>query len=550
MPGRSDDKLSAELPNRPQERTSIANELVNAIEGNQFCLHYQPIADLQSGEIISMEALVRWMHPVRGLLPPNQFIALAEELAIINKLGAWVIRQVCLDIRSWRGQGTPVPRIAINVSPKQFQDPQFTKNLLNTLSELDVLPNAITLEITENLLMQHSDEMEITIRDLKARGFYLSMDDFGTGYSALQYLKHYPFDYVKIDQSFIKNIMESPGDVAIANAVIAMSHSMGIKVVAEGVETEAQCQYLSQNMCDHIQGYYLSQPMPAQQAIEYIAKKFKLPDHLLRMTKASQTLLLVDDEPNILSALKRLFRQDGYQILIANGGAEGLEVLKEHHVDVIVSDQRMPSMTGVEFLRHAKAKYPDTMRIVLSGYTELQSITDAINEGSIYKFLTKPWDDVQLRNQIMEAFTQKEMSDENRKLGLKIQTANQELAAANRQLAEILQMKEKQLVRDETSLDIAREALQHIPIPMLGIDEDGMIAFANLASEKLLFQNTEILGVHIDEILPCFNQISAQTKEGCNFSLNIPDFNYLANWRTMGISSKSRGKIVTFFGEQ
>jgi len=210
----------------------------------------------------------------------------------------------------------------------------------------------------------------------------------------------------------------------------------------------------------------------------------------------------------------------------------------------------MPSMTGVEFLRHAKAKYPDTMRIVLSGYTELQSITDAINEGSIYKFLTKPWDDVQLRNQIMEAFTQKEMSDENRKLGLKIQTANQELAAANRQLAEILQMKEKQLVRDETSLDIAREALQHIPIPMLGIDEDGMIAFANLASEKLLFQNTEILGVHIDEILPCFNQISAQTKEGCNFSLNIPDFNYLANWRTMGISSKSRGKIVTFFGEQ
>jgi EAL domain-containing protein (putative c-di-GMP-specific phosphodiesterase class I)/FixJ family two-component response regulator len=549
IPGSQTHVVDREQAVQIDDHSTTYRELVSAIDGDQFRVHYQPIADLQSGEITSMEALVRWDHPQKGIIHPAQFIAVVEELALINQLGAAIIRQVCKDIRHCRDKGVVMPRIAINVSPRQFQDSLFTQTLLDTLSELNVDPREITLEITESLLIQHDEAMGSTIKKIKALGFCLSMDDFGTGYSALQYLKHYPFDYVKIDRSFVKNMMDNTGDAAIANAVIAMSHSMGLKVIAEGVETEAQCAYLSRNMCDQIQGYFLSQPMPIEQAANYIATQFTLPKHLLRMTKVSQTLLLVDDEPNILAALKRLFRQDGYKILTADSGAAGLEVLKENQVDVIMSDQRMPSMTGVEFLRHAKEKYPDTMRLVLSGYTELQSITDAINEGAIYKFLTKPWDDQQIRDQISDAFTQKQMSDENRKLGLKIQTANQELASANRQLAEILDSKEKQLYRDETSLDIAREALLHIPIPMLGIDDDGMIAFANLASEKMLSQNTAMLGAHIDEILPGFFRAAAESSEGNCFSLPIQNFNYSANWRTMGTISKSRGKLITFFDD-
>ncbi|PRC93364.1 GGDEF: diguanylate cyclase (GGDEF) domain [Solimicrobium silvestre] len=541
--------FNTELDARLMERITIANELYNAIENNQFCLYYQPIADLQSGQIVSMEALIRWAHPVRGLILPSQFLAIAEELSIINKLGEWIFRQVCQDIRQWQAQGIDVQPIAINISPKQLLEPLFTQNLLRTLIEQGVDPRFIILEITEGLFLHNSDAMKIILKEFKKQGFLISMDDFGTGYSALGYLKHYPFDFVKIDQSFINNITENSGNAAITNAVISMAHSMGIKVIAEGVEHEAQCQFLSKNMCDQIQGYFLSRPMPREQTADYLSKKTVLPNHLLRITKVSRTLLLVDDEPNILAALKRLFRQDGYQILTANGGLEGLEILKEKKVDVIVSDQRMPVMTGVEFLRQAKASYPETVRIVLSGYTELQSITDAINEGAIYKFLTKPWDDQQLRDQIAEAFTQKEMSDENRRLGLEIQTANQELAAANRHLAEILQLKEKQIDRDETSLDIAREALQYIPIPMLGIDEDGMIAFANIATEQILFKNTSVLGSHIDEILPRFNSIVTKMEAGKKFSLGISDFNYLANWRAMGESSKSRGKLITFFQE-
>lgn len=539
-------QLDAQL----NERISIANEIYIAIDTNQFCLYYQPIADLQKGETVGMEALVRWNHPTRGLMQPNQFIAIAEEFSCIDKLGDCIIRMACEDIQQWSKQGISIPRVAINVSPKQLLNPLFIKKLLVTMQEFDVQPDQITLEITESLLLHHSEGMEELLKEIKAKKFYLAMDDFGTGYSALQYLKHYPFDYVKIDQSFVRNILENSSDAAIACAVIAMAHNMGIKVIAEGVESESQCQFLSQNMCDSIQGYYLSRPMPAKLAAEFIANRFTLPDHLLRITKKHRTLLLVDDEANILASLKRLFRSDGYTILTAGSGKEGLELLKINSVDVIVSDQRMPNMTGVEFLRQAKAKYPDTVRIVLSGYTELQSITDAINEGAIYKFLTKPWDDQQIRDHINEAFMQKEMFDENRRLGLKIQTANQELATANRKLAELLQEKDRQLYRDETSLDIAREALQYLPIPMLGIDEDGMIAFANSASEQFLFKDTAILGSHIDEILPSFNGITSHVPEGSNFPLEISGSEYQVNWRTMGAVSKSKGKIVTFIKEK
>ncbi len=539
--------FNAELDARLMQRNAIANDLFDAIDDQQFCMHYQPVIDLQSGAVVSMEALIRWNHPTRGMIPPIQFISIAEDLSLIHKLGDWIIRQVCLDITAWRTQGLTVPRIAINVSPKQLYEPAFTTTLFATLSELGIAPGDITLEITESLLLTHSELIENSLNQIKRHGLFLAMDDFGTGYSALSYLKHYPFDYVKIDQSFVRDLINSPGDAAIANAVIAMTHSMGIKVIAEGVETEAQCEYLAKNMCDYIQGYYVSRPMPTDKTGEFYAQHYLLPEHLRRFTKTSRTILFVDDEPNILSSLKRLFRPDGYHILTANSGTEGLEIIQTHQVDVIMSDQRMPVMTGVEFLRQAKVICPDTIRIVLSGYTELQSITDAINEGAIYKFLTKPWNDEQLREQIAEAFKQKEMSDENRRLGLKIQTANQELATANRHLADLLQQKDKQIDRDETSLDITREALQYLPTPMLGIDNEGVIAFVNLAAENIFINKVSLLSLHIDEILSNFTLIAAQQQEGQHFSLGIGDFNYLANIRSMGKSSRSRGKLITFY---
>lgn len=259
----------------------------------------------------------------------------------------------------------------------------------------------------------------------------------------------------------------------------------------------------------------------------------------------NRTLLLVDDEQNILSALKRLLRRDGYQILTANSAQEGLEVLAKNKVDVILSDQRMPGMNGVEFLRTAKITYPDTVRIVLSGYTELQSVTDAINEGAVYRFLTKPWEDQLLRDHIEEAFQHKEMADENRRLNLQVRTANQSLATANRQLEELLQQQRQQIMRDEASLDIVREALQHVPLPVIGLDDDNMVAFANDAAQNLFEGAGPILGSDATQLIPELLHATQDTGEDerCIVKLNGALFQVVT--RSMGQGSQSRGKLMT-----
>jgi CheY-like chemotaxis protein len=231
----------------------------------------------------------------------------------------------------------------------------------------------------------------------------VSIDDFGTGYSSLAYLRRFPIDKLKIDIAFIRDITSNPDDAAIALAIIRMAHSLKLEVIAEGVETAAQLAYLRRHHCDHIQGYYFSPPLPVAELEQMLREEKRLPTLDGEATPV-KTLLLVDDETHVLSALQRLLRQDGYRILSARSAAEGFELLALHQVQVILCDQRMPAMSGTVFLDRVKDLYPDTLRIVLSGYTDLESIIDAINRGAIYRFHTKPWDNQVLRDTIREAF--------------------------------------------------------------------------------------------------------------------------------------------------
>jgi CheY-like chemotaxis protein len=229
------------------------------------------------------------------------------------------------------------------------------------------------------------------------------LDDFGTGYSSLAYLKRLPFDLVKIDRAFVTDITSNPDDAAIAKTIIAMAHQLDMRVLAEGVETEGQLRYLRENECDEMQGYYFSKPLPAAEFEAMLREQRRLP--LPAASDAdTKTLLLVDDEPAVLSALQRCLRIDGYTILCAESGAAALELLSTHQVQVILSDQRMPGMSGTEFLAIVKELYPATVRIILSGYTELKVVTEAVNRGAVFKFLTKPWEDELLRDHIREAF--------------------------------------------------------------------------------------------------------------------------------------------------
>lgn len=210
------------------------------------------------------------------------------------------------------------------------------------------------------------------------------------------------------------------------------------------------------------------------------------------------TLLLVDDDENILSSLRRLLRRDGYRLLTADSGQAGLDVLARETVDVIVSDQRMPGMTGTEFLRVAAERHPETVRIVLSGYTELQSVTAAINEGAVFKFLTKPWDDGQLRANIADAVRRKRFDDDNRRL-------QQELADANRQLRELLAERQVRIAIGENTLQIAQETIAALPVAIVGVDEDGIVVLANQAAQTLLAN--PLVGLPARLILPpdCFD---------------------------------------------
>lgn len=267
-----------------------------------------------------------------------------------------------------------------------------------------------------------------------------------------------------------------------------------------------------------------------------------VPDSAVAKPDAPQrTLLLVDDEQNILAALKRLLRRDAYHILTASSGQEGLDVLAAHPVDVIVSDQRMPGMLGADFLRKARLLYPQTMRIMLSGYTELQAVTDAVNEGAIFKFLTKPWDDQQLRAHIAEAFRLKGIDDDNARLNEQLREANLALAVANDAMQALLRQQQHQISRDEVSLGIARELLQFLPLPVLGLDEDGMIAFINAAASALFERGAALLGSEASLALPMLFEPHA----GAQRLIVIDGRTYAVALHAMGARSRSRGSLVT-----
>jgi diguanylate cyclase (GGDEF)-like protein/PAS domain S-box-containing protein len=378
--------------------------LRRALEREEFVLHYQPKVDLRTGQVCGAEALIRWQREATGLEAPAGFIPLAEKTGLIVPIGTWVIDAACRQLRSWRDAGWCDMQVSVNVSGRQFFSGDLTAIVADALARHEVPAGCLELEVTESMLMVDPERTVSILHALKRIGVRLSLDDFGTGYSGFAYLSRFPIDALKIDQSFVSHIVTESDAAMIAVSIIDLAHRMRLKVVAEGVETESQLGYLRMRGCDEMQGYHFARPMPAAAFTSFLAAGTSLPPVQSAETSPDRTLLLVDDEPNVISSLHRLLRREGYRILTAGNGARALELLATHPVQVILSDQRMPHMTGTEFLRRVKELHPDTVRIVLSGYTDLDSVMRAVNEGAIYKFLHKPWNDDLLREHIRDAF--------------------------------------------------------------------------------------------------------------------------------------------------
>jgi EAL domain-containing protein (putative c-di-GMP-specific phosphodiesterase class I) len=238
-------------------------QLRRAVEGNEFTLHFQPQVDAVSGRTIGAEALVRWLHPEMGLVMPDRFIPLAEQTGLIAQLGEWVLRSACLQASDWQNAGQPPLRMAVNISPRQFQRPDLYRMIDEILKETNLDPGCLSIEVTESVVMQDVDHAIETLVRLKNLGVHLAIDDFGTGYSSLSYLKRFPIDLLKIDRSFIMDIPAISDDIAIVSAVIAMAHQLNIKVLAEGVQSTEQRDILLSHRCDELQGYLFAHPLTA-----------------------------------------------------------------------------------------------------------------------------------------------------------------------------------------------------------------------------------------------------------------------------------------------
>jgi EAL domain-containing protein (putative c-di-GMP-specific phosphodiesterase class I) len=254
--------FTGEMQRRLDARVALEQGLHRALQRDEFVLHYQPQVDLANGRVVGMEALLRWQSPELGLVPPMQFIPVAEESNLIVAIGQWVIDKACATLRRWQDNGVPLVPIAVNVAASQFANQDMDRLLRRTLDQYGIAPGLLHLELTEGLSMEDPEASIALMRRLKEAGVGMSIDDFGTGYSNLSYLKRFPVDKLKIDQSFTRGLASVPEDSAIVTAVIRLAHSLGLRAVAEGVETEEQLHLLVAQGCDEIQGYYFSRPVP------------------------------------------------------------------------------------------------------------------------------------------------------------------------------------------------------------------------------------------------------------------------------------------------
>ena len=257
---------------RAVERQSIEESLRRALERHELTLHYQPKICLETRAIVGAEALIRWVHPTRGPLPPAQFIPIAEDCGLILAIGNWVLRDACKQAQAWVDAGHSAITMAVNVSAVEFGNERFLDGLFDILAETHLDPGSLELELTESVLMKRVESTALILRTLRTRGIQVAVDDFGMGYSSLSYLRKFPIDALKVDQSFVRQITTGGDDAALVTAVISMARSLKLRVIAEGVETQAELDFLQAHQCDEAQGYYFSKPVPAQQFVSLLTR--------------------------------------------------------------------------------------------------------------------------------------------------------------------------------------------------------------------------------------------------------------------------------------
>jgi len=368
-------EFNAVARDKIQHRLQTKSDLHRALERDELRVYYQPIVRIDSGRLSGFEALVRWQHPERGLVMPDDFIPVAEETGMIVPLGAWVMEESCRQLTSWKLAGLQNVTMAVNLSARQLQVPEFVATMSDLLERTGVEPADVCLEVTESMLMEDADASAACLEKLKRLGVHVAIDDFGTGYSSLSYLRRLRVDFVKIDRSFVAHLGSESEATAIVTAVVHLARSLGLKTVAEGVETAEQILQLQLLGCDLGQGYYWSRPLPAAELGAWIDPgalgASTLDDQEPRQeTPAGRFRVLVaDDERSHRAMVSRILEKSGRFTVVgqAADGRQAVEAAVRDHPDLVVLDLSMPRMGGLEALPRILGSSPNTKVVLYSG---------------------------------------------------------------------------------------------------------------------------------------------------------------------------------------
>ena len=390
-----------------QNLSSGEQELRRAIEQRELCLYYQPQVDLFNYSILGLEALLRWNHPQRGVLSPDHVIPLAEQIGLIEPIGRWALEEACTQARQWQAQGFESLTVSVNVSARQFMQDDFVRQVEQALRVTEFAPQSLKLELTESMLLPNAKHTQRTLQQLQDIGVQLVLDDFGTGYASLSYLTRFPLNWLKIDKSFVQEVAAKPDNAAIVTTTITLAHSLGMKVIAEGVENDSQLAFIERHHGDGAQGYYFSRPLPATAATDWLRQP-KLPT--LAHSVSSRTVLLLEDDEIQQQLYSLWLKLDKYHIITATDASQAFSILARQAVDVVLVDYVLPGIDGVEFLRRVRSIYPETVRVMISASTDRSALAKAINDGSIFRFLDKPVNGDLLRQTVRQAMALQEKS--------------------------------------------------------------------------------------------------------------------------------------------
>jgi diguanylate cyclase (GGDEF)-like protein/PAS domain S-box-containing protein len=394
---------ATEMNARSLERLDMENALRRALDNEELILYYQPQVDLTTGEVIGAETLVRWRHPQRGMVPPNEFVPLAEVTGMIVPIGEWVLRTACTQNRKWQEAGLPPITVAVNISARQLDAYDIAWLADQVLSETGLDPRYLELELTESMIMSDPDAFIKSTRRLKEMGASLSVDDFGTGYSSLNHLKRFAINRLKIDQSFVRDITYDPNAAAITLAIMALARSLKMYTIAEGVETAAQLAFLRRQGCNEIQGYYFSRPLPPAE-FEALLREGRRLEFPLTQHNPDNLLVVVSGGPDLLKSLHQIHCNADNALLSAENCIDGMNMLASNEAGVVVADARGSQTNAIEFLSKVKEMYPEAVRIAVVHEGDLPAVSETLKAGEAHIFVTHPWEMDALRDTIDMAF--------------------------------------------------------------------------------------------------------------------------------------------------